>query len=87
MEQQPQSRRHELIGVVTSAKMQKTVVVTVERTMRHPLYGKVVKRLKKVKAHSEDNQAQEGDRVRLVESRPLSRDKRWVVTEILEKAK
>ncbi len=87
MEQPQRLRRKELIGRVTSAKMEKTVVVTVERILRHPLYGKVVKRLKKVKAHSEDNQAQEGDRVRLVESRPLSRDKRWVVSEILEKAK
>lgn len=87
MEQQHQSRRRELIGRVSSAKMEKTVVVTVERTVRHPLFGKVVRRLKRYKAHNENNQAQEGDRVRIVESRPLSRDKRWVVTEILEKAK
>jgi small subunit ribosomal protein S17 len=55
--------------------------------MRHPLFGKVVRRAHKFKAHNEGNQAQEGDRVRIVESRPLSREKRWVVAEILEKAK
>jgi len=87
MEQQHQSHRRELVGRVTSAKMEKTVVVTVERTMRHALFGKVVRRLKKYKAHNENNLAQEGDRVRITESRPLSRDKRWVVSEILEKAK
>jgi small subunit ribosomal protein S17 len=87
MEQQHLSRRRELVGRVTSAKMEKTVVVTVERTMRHALFGKVVRRAKKYKAHNENNLAQEGDRVRITESRPLSRDKRWVVSEILEKAK
>lgn len=87
MEQQHRPRRRQLVGRVTSAKMEKTVVVTVERTMRHPLFGKVVRRMKKYKAHNENNQAQEGDRVRITEARPLSRDKRWVVSEILEKAK
>ncbi len=86
MEQQHLSRRRQLVGRVTSAKMEKTVVVTVERTMRHPLFGKVVRRAKKYKAHNENNLAQEGDRVRLTEARPMSREKRWVVTEILEKA-
>jgi small subunit ribosomal protein S17 len=87
MEQQHQSHRRELVGRVTSAKMEKTVVVAVERTVRHALYGKVVRRAKKYMAHNEDNLAQEGDRVRITESRPLSREKRWVVSEILEKAK
>lgn len=87
MEQQHKSRRRELVGRVTSAKMEKTVVVTVERTVRHALFGKVVRRAKKYKAHNENNLAREGDRVRIIESRPLSRDKRWVVSEILEKAK
>ncbi|MGB7296220.1 MAG: 30S ribosomal protein S17 [Candidatus Aminicenantales bacterium] len=87
MESQQIKRRKQLIGRVTSAKMEKTVVVTVERSMRHPLFGKVVRRAHKFKAHNEGNQAQEGDRVRIVESRPLSREKRWVVAEILEKAK
>lgn len=87
MEQQHKSRRRELVGRVTSAKMEKTVVVMVERTVRHALFGKVVRRAKKYKAHNENNLAREGDSVRIVESRPLSRDKRWVVSEILEKAK
>jgi len=66
--------------------MDKTVVVAVERLVRHPLYGKVIRRVKKYKAHNENNAARMGDRVRITESRPLSREKRWVVTEILEKA-
>jgi small subunit ribosomal protein S17 len=79
--------RRELVGRVTSDKMDKTVVVAVERLVRHDLYGKVVRRMKKYKAHNENNEAREGDRVRIVESRPLSREKRWVVAEILEKAR
>lgn len=79
--------RRELIGTVTSDKMQKTVVVAVERLVRHDLYGKVIRRVKKYKAHDEHNAAHVGDRVRIVESRPLSREKRWVVAEILERAK
>jgi small subunit ribosomal protein S17 len=79
-------RRRELVGRVTSDKMDKTVVVAVERLVRHDLYGKVVRRVKKYKAHNENNEAREGDRVRIVESRPLSREKRWVVMEILERA-
>jgi small subunit ribosomal protein S17 len=80
-------RRRELVGRVTSDKMDKTVVVAVERLVRHDLYGKVVRRVKKYKAHNEDNEARAGDRVRIVESRPISREKRWVVTEIVEKAR
>lgn len=79
-------RRRELVGRVTSDKMDKTVVVAVERLVRHDLYGKVVRRVKKYKAHNENNEARMGDRVRIIESRPLSREKRWVVAEILEKA-
>jgi small subunit ribosomal protein S17 len=79
--------RRELVGRVTSDKMDKTVVVAVERMVRHQLYGKVVRRVKKYKAHNENNEAREGDRVRIIESRPISREKRWVVTEILEKAR
>ncbi len=78
-------RRKSLIGRVTSDKMDKTVVVIVERTVRHPLYGKVLKRTKKYKAHDEQNECHIGDRVRIVESRPLSREKRWRVTEIVER--
>jgi len=80
------ANRRELVGRVTSDKMDKTVVVAVERLVRHPLYGKVIRRVKKYKAHNENNAARMGDRVRITESRPLSREKRWVVTEILEKA-
>jgi small subunit ribosomal protein S17 len=66
--------------------MEKTVVVRVERLVRHPLYGKVLRRAKKYKAHDADNACRVGDVVRIVESRPLSREKRWVVEEILERA-
>jgi small subunit ribosomal protein S17 len=79
-------RRKQLVGRVTSNKMDKTVVIAVERTTRHPLYGKVLRRVKKYKAHDERNECQIGDRVRIIESRPLSREKRWRVIEILEHA-
>jgi len=77
--------RKQLVGRVTSNKMDKTVVVLVERKVRHPLYGKVVRRTKKYKAHDELNECQIGDEVRIVESRPLSREKRWRVTEIVQR--
>ena len=77
-------RRKELIGRVVSDKMQKTVVVEVEHIRRHPRYEKVVRVRKKFYAHDEENACQVGDLVRIVESRPLSRTKRWVVEEILE---
>jgi len=76
--------RRRLIGKVTGNKMTKTVVVEVENNYRHPLYGKVVHRTARFKAHDEQG-CQKGDRVRIVESRPLSRDKRWVVEAILQK--
>lgn len=79
-------RRKRLVGRVVSDKMQKTVVVQVERTKRHPLYGKVIKVRKKFYAHDEKNECRVGDLVRIVESRPLSRLKRWVVEEILERS-
>ncbi len=75
--------RKEMVGVVASDKMDKTVVVSVERSIRHPLYGKVIRRVRKYKAHDEQNSCKIGDRVRISESRPLSRQKRWVVAEIL----
>lgn len=78
-------RRKKLVGRVTSDKMDKTVVVTVERLQRHPLYGKVIRRAHKFKAHNEGNTARSGDLVRIVEARPMSREKRWLVEEILEK--
>lgn len=71
-------------GVVVSDRMQKTVVVTVERTVMHPKYKKFLRRRTKVKAHDEQNQCHVGDRVLIVECRPLSRDKRWRVSKILE---
>ena len=76
--------RRRLVGRVTSDKMDKTVVVAVDRTMRHPLYQKVVRTTKKYMAHDEENSASEGDIVRIVESRPISRNKRWVVQEIVK---
>ena len=76
-------RRKRLVGLVVSDKMDKTVVVRVERTVRHPRYGKVLRRAKKYKAHDDANGCHIGDTVRIVESRPLSREKRWAVEEIL----
>jgi len=74
-------------GLVVSVKMDKTVVVAVEDRFKHPLYGKVVRRTSKLKAHDEQNSAGVGDRVLLMETRPLSATKRWRVVEVLEKAK
>ena len=75
------------IGLVSSDKMDKTIVVSVTEHVRHPLYKKIVKRTYKLKAHDEDNRCQIGDKVRVMETRPLSKDKRWRLVEILEKAK
>ncbi|SMP69666.1 30S ribosomal protein S17 [Anoxynatronum buryatiense] len=75
------------VGMVTSDKMDKTIVVSVVNKERHPLYGKAVKRTKKFKAHDELNQCQAGDRVRIMETRPMSKDKRWRLVQIIEKAK
>ena len=74
-------------GMVVSDKMDKTIVVAIETMTLHPIYKKRVKRTTKFKAHDENNTAQAGDRVRIMETRPLSRDKRWRLVEILEKAK
>ena len=74
-------------GKVVSNKMQKTIVVAVEDHVRHPLYGKIVKRTYKLKAHDEQNAAGIGDTVKVMECRPLSKDKRWRLVEIIEKAK
>jgi small subunit ribosomal protein S17 len=79
------ARRKTLVGTVTSDKMDKTVVVTVERVTRHPLYGKVIKLSKKYKAHDENNEAKVGDTVRICECRPISKDKSFFVQEILER--
>ncbi len=72
-------------GVVVSDKMQKTIVVRVERLARHPLYKKIIRRFKKFKAHDEKNSAKTGDTVKIIESRPLSKDKRWRLLEVLNK--
>lgn len=81
------NRRKTRVGMVTSDKMEKTVTVSVEDFVRHSLYGKAVKKSKKFKAHDEDNACQIGDKVRIMETRPLSKDKRWRVVDIVEKAK
>lgn len=80
------NRRKELIGRVVSDKMDKTIVVSVETYKRHPLYKKRIKYTKKYKAHDENNQAKQGDLVRIMETRPLSRHKRWRLVEIIEKS-
>ena len=75
------------VGKVVSDKMMKTVVVSIERRVQHPVYGKMVRRTKKLKAHDEQNEAKTGDTVRIMETRPLSKDKRWRVVEIIERAR
>ncbi|APM37565.1 30S ribosomal protein S17 [Clostridium kluyveri] len=75
------------IGTVTSDKMNKTIVVAVENKVRHPLYGKIIKKTSKFKAHDENNEAKNNDKVLIMETRPLSKDKRWRLVEIVEKAK
>ena len=75
------------IGKVVSDKMDKTVVVAIEDHVKHPLIGKIVKKTYKLKAHDENNECKIGDTVRVVETRPLSKDKRWRLTEIIERAK
>ena len=81
------NRRKTRVGIVVSDKMDKTVVVAVEDFVRHSLYVKEVKRTKKIKAHDENNECQIGDKVRIMETRPLSKDKRWRLVNIVEKVK
>ena len=78
--------RKVMIGTVTSNKMDKTIVVSVETSVKHPIYGKIVKRTYKLKAHDEENQCQIGDKVKVMETRPLSKDNRWRLVEVVEKA-
>ncbi|MDU7359723.1 MAG: 30S ribosomal protein S17 [Propionibacteriaceae bacterium] len=80
-------RRKVLTGIVVSDKMDKTIVVMVEDRVKHPLYGKVITKSERLKAHDEENSAGIGDRVRVMETRPLSAQKRWRLTEIVERAK
>ncbi|ADL06919.1 30S ribosomal protein S17 [Thermosediminibacter oceani] len=84
MEERP--KRKVRTGVVVSNKMDKTIVVAVETLVRHPLYGKTIKRTKKFKAHDENNQCQIGDVVKIMETRPLSKTKRWRLLEIVKRA-
>ncbi len=79
--------RRTRVGVVVSDKMDKTVVVAVEQTVRHPLYGKTIRRNATFKAHDELNECSMGDRVRIMQTRPISKQKRWRVMEIIEKAR
>lgn len=79
------SKRHHKFGFVVSNKMQKTVVVAVGRSVLHPIYKKMLRRVTKLKAHDEGNQCQIGDRVKLVPTRPMSKDKNWRVAQIMEK--
>ncbi len=78
--------RKTMTGTVVSDKMDKTIVVAIEDRVKHPLYGKIVKRTYKLKAHDENNECGIGDKVRVMETRPLSKDKRWRLVEIVEKA-
>jgi len=78
--------RKVMIGTVKSNKMDKTIVVSVETSVKHPKYGKIVKRTYTLKAHDEQNQCQIGDKVKVMETRPLSKDKRWRLVEVMEKA-
>ena len=79
--------RKTTVGRVVSDKMDKTIVLAIEDSVKHPLYNKVIKRTVRLKAHDENNECRVGDRVRVMETRPLSKDKRWRVVEIVEKAK
>ena len=79
--------RKERIGVVVSNKMQKSIVVEIERREKHPIYGKFIKKTNRFMAHDEKEECNIGDTVRVVETRPLSKDKRWRLTEIIERAK
>ena len=87
MENKRETRRKTRIGTVASDKMDKTIVVLIEDRVTHPLYKKTVKRSIKLKAHDEENQCGIGDKVKVMETRPLSRDKRWRLVEVIEKAK
>lgn len=86
-ERAARASRKSRVGLVVSDKMDKTVVVAIERRVAHPVYGKIVTRTKRLKAHDERNEAKSGDTVRIMETRPISKDKRWRLVEIVEKAR
>ena len=81
------SRRKERVGIVVSDKMDKTISVAIQRQVKHPIYGKVIKKTTKLKAHDEANDANYGDMVRIIETRPLSKNKRWRLVEVVERAR
>ena len=87
MEELQRGYRKTRVGTVVSDKMDKTIVVAIKTKVRHPLYGKMVNRTRKFEAHDEENQCGIGDIVRIMETRPISKDKRWRLVEIIEKAK
>lgn len=81
------SARKERIGLVVSDKMDKSIVVAIKRQVKHPIYGKIIKKTTKLMAHDETNDANEGDTVRIMETRPLSKNKRWRLVEVIERRK
>lgn len=81
------TRRKERVGIVVSSKMDRSIVVAVRRQIQHPIYGKFIKKTTKLMAHDQENDAKEGDTVRIVETRPLSKNKRWRLVEVIERAK
>lgn len=85
-QQTPRRRRKERVGIVISNKMDKTITVALERQIRHPIYGKFIKQTTKLMAHDEENAAAVGDTVRIMEARPFSKNKRWRLVEVVEKA-
>jgi len=87
METTVRNRRKERIGLVVSDKMEKTITVAIKRQVKHPIYGKFVKKTTKLMAHDDTNAARQGDTVRIMETRPLSKNKRWRLVEIIERAK
>ena len=87
METKTRALRKTRVGRVVSDKMDKTIVVSIETSVKHPLYKKIIKRTFKLKAHDENNECTVGDRVRVMETRPLSKEKRWRLVEIVEKAR
>jgi small subunit ribosomal protein S17 len=86
-ENKTRNLRKERVGIVTSVKMDKSIVVSVERKQKHPIYGKFIKTTKKFHAHDDQNECTEGDTVRIMETRPISKTKNWRLVEIIERAK
>ena len=86
-ETRTRSKRKERVGLVVSNKMNKTISVAIQRQIKHPIYGKILKKTSRLMAHDENNEANEGDTVRIMETRPLSKNKRWRLVEIVERAK